>query len=571
MKLRNALLAGWGLLLTAGPAVAQARADALQPVQTISLGAHGTVGGTVALPNHNLVLLLTDAVSPDITAQCLAPDGHTLWKTTLTRLQHPIDKGVGLVDMRRIALGTSAKADKQLQKEKLEAMLNPVNAFTDGNDLVLAEYLGGDAVKNYNKTASTKLTAGQVLVQRLNAQGTLTRFFFEPRPEPANKKTEAEILGRYADANGYVEVLRETNKREETTAFCAMHYDLKTKSVRREPLELPANPPTVGNMNNFRHWYQDWAYLGHRPNQTYFCRRTVVNGPKEKAGNQPITYQVHIADDQGALAGGFSTNLGLNKGTRPAYSGDMRCLGELNHIPTYFDQSMGKRYITYDEWDISSGATGSFYLDYRTGDVLIYGEYGQGDLPSMTDTDLYGFFERRYAADGRVLAQVQGPYSATMRDNKKKLSFKGYQFREARFHLDPLTNRSQYSFSPRSYTFSSANDYDDFNLFMDQDLKPAGYEFVSGKDRDKRTFTSVLYAQPFMLTTGNGLSQEVRIYEHPAKDDHPVYAALEKQRRASGADMPDYWFYLSPTGPATGLVVEQKLGIGGQLQVYTFQ
>ena len=559
------------LLLAAGPVRAQAP---LQAAQTISLGDKGSLAGTLSLPNHNVLLLLTDVVSLDITAQCLGPDGRTLWKTTLTRYQRLADRGVGLFDTRRIALGGDVKAEKQLKKDKVAARLDPVNVLTDGNEVVLAEYLGD--VKSLNKAGATPLREDQVFVQRLDEQGRLTKFLFEPRPAPDSKKVWTETLGRYADANGFVQVLRETDRRDKTVAFYAVHYDLSAKTVRREPLELPATPAPIGSMSKFRYWYQDWAYLGHRPNQTYFCRRTLVGAPKDKPGAQPLAYQVHIADDRGAPAGGFRTTLDLNKGTQAAYSGAMRSTGELYHIPDNYTPSGSN--FTYDGWQTTTGGFGSFYLDYPTGDVLIYGEYCEGSLPGELDKDLLGYFERRYAADGRVLAQVQGPYSAAMRDKKKRLSFKGYLYRQTRFHLDPLTGQSQYSFSPLqlagpgafSRSFEPQHLYgesDDFDLLMDRDLKPLRYDFLPGKDRDDRTYTAVAYPQPFKLTNR---ADEIRLYEHAAKDDHPVYAALEKKRRTAGPDAPDHWFYLSPTSPATGLVVEQKQALGGQLQVYTF-
>ena len=543
-------------------------AGPLQSVQSISLGEHAMLAGTLSLPNHNMVLLLTDAESFDITAQCLAPDGHTVWKTALKRFQRPTGSGY-MFDTRQIAIGREARDNKQLQKDKLAASLYPINVFTDGNSVVLAERLDEDSFKKQNKDKALK--DGQTFVQRLDEQGRLQAHLFDPRPAPESKKTAAITLGRYADASGYTEIVREANKREETLVFAAMHYDLGTHTVRREVLELPTTPEHIGGMNSFRHWYQEWAYLGHRPNQTYFCRRTLVDAaaPKQKAGNQPIVYQVHVADDQGGLAGGFSTTLGLNKGTRPYFSGMMPSPGEMNHIPLYFDQMQGKnRYVTYDEWDISSGGMGSFYLDYRTGDVLIYGEYGEGDLPEAgSQDDLLGFFERRYAPDGRVLAQVQGPYSEAMKAKKKKLSFKGYAYRSTRFHLDPLSGQSQFSFAAmRVY-----GNGEDFDLFMDKDLKPLRYDYLPGKDKDERTYTSVMYTQPFKLATTFASTDEIRLYEHAGKDDHPLYAALEKQRRTAPADAPDYWFHLCPTGPATGLVVEQKRPLGGSLQVYTFQ
>ncbi|HEX8326589.1 MAG TPA: hypothetical protein VF629_03530 [Hymenobacter sp.] len=558
------------LLAGASNAVAQQKpAPApLQSVQSISLGEHAMLAGTLVLPNHNTVLLLTDAVTFDITAHCLAPDGRTVWKTALNRYQRPLGSNL-LFDTRDIAIGREARENKQLQKDKLAASLYPVNVLTDGNTVVLVERLDEDALKKLNKAKSLKLKDGQTYVQRLDEQGRLAQHLFEPRPEAESKKTDAITLGRYVDANGYVEVVRETNKREETLVFCQMRFDLNTKTVRREPLDLPATPEHVSGMSQFRHWYQEWAYLGHRPNQTYFCRRTLVSGaPKEKPGRQPLTYQVHITDDRGAPTGGFSTTLVLNKGTRPYYSGPMPNPGELNHIPLYFEQSQGKnRYVTYDEWEISTGGIGSFYLDYATGDVLVYGEYGAGELPDMSGGDLQGFFMRRYATDGRALAQVQGPYSEAMRAKKKKASFQGGIYRNTRFHLDPLTGQSQFSFSPLRVYGNS----EDFDLFMDKDLKPLRYDYLPGKDKDERTYTSVKYAQPFKLTTTFDGTDDVRLFEHADKTDPPVYAALEKRRRTAAAGTADYWFHLSPTGGTSGLVVEQNRPLGGNLQVYTFQ
>ncbi|MFC6223761.1 hypothetical protein ACFP2F_10955 [Hymenobacter artigasi] len=542
-------------------------AGPLQAAQSIALGEHAMLAGTLSLPNHNMVLLLTDAESFDITAQCLAPDGHTVWKTGLKRFQRLAGSGY-MFDTRQMAFSRTARDNKQLQKDKLAAALYPVNVFTDGNRVVLAERLDEDSFKKQNKDKALK--DGQMFVQRIDEKGGLQAHLFDPRPGPESKKTEANTLGRYADATGYAEVVRETNKREETLVFATMHYDLGTNAVRREVLELPATPEHVGGMNSFRHWYQEWAYLGHRPNQTYFCRRTVtsVAAPKEKAGNQPIVYQVHIADDQGGLAGGFSTTLGLNKGTRPMNSGYMPSPGEMNHIPFNFSASQGKSYVTYDEWDVSCGGMGSFYLDYRTGDVLVYGEYGEGELPEMRDDgDLLGFFERRFAPDGHVVAQVQAPYSEAMKAKKKKASFRGYSYRSTRFHVDPLTGQHQFSFAPvRLY-----GNGEDFDLFLDSELKPLRYDYLPGKDKDERTYTSVMYTQPFKLATTFNSTDEIRFYEHAGKTDHPVYAALEKQRRTAPVDAPDHWFHLCPTGPATGLVVEQKSALGGSLQVYTFQ
>jgi hypothetical protein len=564
MKKTYLLLAS--LLLTGGVARAQTSASLLRPAQTIELGPHATVGGTIALPNHNLVLLLTDSESLDIVAQCLAPDGHTLWKTALTRFGRS-EYSAYMLDTRDIAIGATARENKQLKKEKIFASLFPVNVLTDGNDVVLSEYVFASDVKRQPKNNPNNLQEGQRFVQRLDEQGRLTKHLFEPSPAPESKKIEVNTLARYAEASGYAEVVREINAREETTTFYTVHYDLGTKATRREPLVLPATQEIKGGIINFyRHWYQGWAYLGHRPGQTYFCRRTVVSTPKDKPGTLPVTYQVVIINDQGGAPSGFSTTINLNPGTQPAYSGDTPTPGEMNHIPVYYDMAKGKSYVRYDEWDTSSGGFGSFYLDHRTGDVLVYGEYGKGDLPEDGRLDLFGFFMRRYSATGQPLAQSQVPYTDAMRAFKRRASFTGYPERQTRFHADPLTGGYQFTTSTLP-TYSLNDSYD---LYLDHELQLLRYDHPTDKPKADPMLTHIVYAQPFELATHFDTMRDIRIFEHAAPTDLPIYAALEKQRRTATQEMPDYQFHLSPTGPSTGLVVEQPLGIGGSLRVYTF-
>lgn len=557
-----------GLLLATGTAAAQAPTEALRPAQTIALGAHGSLGTTIALSNHNTVLLLTDAESPDMLAQCLAPDGRTLWKTTLTRFgradYNSFQDGKPL-----LTIGREASEDRQLQKVKAAANLYPINVFTDGNEVVFAEAIYDDAIRQQGRKGAVKLVEGQLHVQRLDEQGRLTKHLFSPRPAPESKKIKAVTLGRYADAAGYAEVVREVNARLETTTFYTLHYDLKSQATRREPLALPANPEQPGQLSSFKHWYQDWAYLGHRPGQTYFCRRTLVSGSQEKAGRQPLTYQVLIADDHGAAThGGFSTTLDLAKGTRPAHSGYMPSSGELNHIPAYFSQSQGPNwgYVTLDTWATTTGGMGSFYLDYGTGDVLVLGEYGEGDLPEAKELELGGFFMRRYAPGGQALAQAQVPYTEAMRAYKRRASFKSHPNRQTYFHADPLTGGYQFTFS----TLAPYGNNETYNLYLDREFNLLRYDHPTDKSKNEPVLTAITFTQPFDLTTNFDSTNDVRVYEHADKSDLPVYTALEKQRRPAGPGMPDYWFHLSPTGPGTGLVVEQPQAIGGSLRVYTF-
>ena len=515
------------------------------------------------LPNHNTVLLLTNSESSEVVAQCLAPDGRTLWKTSLLRFGQAEQGARPLLD--NLGLSREAQTTSQLQQEKVAAALYPLRVFTDGNEVLVAEHISEEVTKKLAKAGTASLQECQTYVQRLDEQGALTKHLFEPRSMPAAKRIESLRLAGYADANGYVEVVRETDAQAGSVAFCTMHYDLKTNSIRREPLELPTTPEHTGSLGQFRHWYQEWAYLGHRPNQTYFCRRTLVNSATEKPGKQPITYQVYIADDHGqATPGGFSTTLDLSKGTVPMYSGAMPSYGELTHIPRYYVQQAASSSITYDEWDTSAGGLGSFYLDRSTGEVLIFGEYGKGGLPVVDSRpELQGFFERRYATDGQLVAQLQTPYSEEMRAKKKNLSFKGHPDRQLRFYFDPLTGQSRYSFSLRPSSSES------FSLLIDRDLKMQRYEY--SLNTSGHIYTNIQFAESFCAYDPDGSTANLHTYEHATKEDLPVYAALENRRLAAGANLLNHKFYLSASSPSTGLVIEQPQGIGGTLNVYTFQ
>ena len=566
---------GLATLLLAGTALAQ-QAGLPKPTQSITLDDHTTVGGVVTLSNQNTVLLLTNSAKPDVVAQCLAPDGRTVWTTLLLRHQRVAFNAGHLLDNRQIAVGQPARDRKQLAKEMTAANLGPVNVFTDGNDVVLAEVIGADAAKESAKSGSTRLTTNQVFVQRLDAQGHLTQHMFEPPAAPESRKIEVCTLGRYADTAGYVEVVRELNTREETTTFYLQHYDLTNRTLRREPVVLPATPKQPTNMF-LRHWYQDWTFLGHRPGQTYFSRRTLEGGPKAKPGDLPTNFQVFVVDDHGATAAsGFHTTLELTKGTHPTYSGRVPGLGGANHIPFYFDMTQGKSYIRMDEYEVSSGGVGGLYLDHATGDVIVYGEYALGDVFVDSGTKLDGVFMRRYTADGRVAASMQLPYTPEMRAYGNAGIFRGGLYRYIRFHADPLTGQYQFVITnvpPRHSDDGYIPHYGQnqtYTFYFDQALNLQRYDHPDSKRKDEPVYTSVHFAHSTYVTSNFSSAHNVRTYEHAGPADLPVYVALERLIHATPGDAEQHYFYLSPIGSSKALVVEKPLGIGGKLNVYTF-
>ena len=365
------------LLGTAGRVAAQAPATVpLHLVQTIALDPNAALGGTIRLPNHNTVLFITDTEHASMQAQCLAPNGHTLWETTVRRYQRPRQEGL---------LGNALTSTRQMDASQMReaASMLPVSVFTEGNNVLVVERIDASAVKKLPK--DTPFAAGQVYVQRLDEQGQIATASF-PAPPAATTEAEqsAETVGRYADARGFVEIVRETafiGKKERLQRFYLLHYDLGTTAPRREPLTLPPTVWLTGSWDMFRLWYQDWAYLGHRPNQTYFCRRTLVNSAKDKAGQQPLVFQIYVVDDLGNVApGGFSTALGLAKGTIPIYCGQIPNYGELDYAVRRFTATSNVTGdISYDSW--ATTAVGSFYLDHATGDVSFLANTAKATCP----------------------------------------------------------------------------------------------------------------------------------------------------------------------------------------------
>ena len=248
------------LLSTAGRVAAQAPATVpLHLVQTIELAPNAALGGTIRLPNHNTVLFITDTDRAAMRAQCLAPNGHTLWETTVRRYQRPRQEGL---------LGNTLTSTEQMDAGQVRqaASLLPLSVLTEGNNVLVVERIDASAVKKLPK--DSPLAAGQVYVQRLSEQGQLTSATFAP-PPPITMEAEetAQTVGRYADAGGFVEIVRETafiGKKERVQRFFLLHYDLGTTTPRREPLILPPSPWIASNWDMFGQWNQDWAYLGHR-------------------------------------------------------------------------------------------------------------------------------------------------------------------------------------------------------------------------------------------------------------------------------------------------------------------
>ena len=480
------------------------------------------------LANHNTVLLLTNTQTPTVHVQCLTPTGQPAWEADLDRYQQ---RGLGfayaLFSPLQGKLLTRQPKDFREREATSKALdLDPLEVFTTGNEVLLVERIREEVAKK--QPTGSSLVAGQLHIHHLDEGGRLTTTVFAPRPTPESRKITSEVLGSYAEAGGFAEIVREVDKREAVPSFFVHHYDLRTKAMRREPLALPAPPKEVKDIA-WDLWYRDWTYLGHRANQTYFYRLTLTDAdqPKQSAGDRPVAYQVYIADDQGAAAGGFTTLLGLPKGLISLYAGKTDPTGEARYIPELvFMTNRGQ----VDTWKITVSGFGAVQLDPMTGDVLIFGEFGQGTGISPDTRELTGIFGRRYSAQGQTLASVEHLYTKAFQADKPRYLFKGgggATNRSYSYLLDPLDGQSHYGLSHIGSNYALIAD-----LSFDKSLKPL-HQQSNPFEADKNALTTtVLYAEPHWLYKFTDTKllhsyRAVRSYEHAAPTDLPIYAALE--------------------------------------------
>jgi len=562
MKAIYYLLVAAGLAGATQLARAQAPAALPTPARSIGLAPHDALCGAVQLANHNTLLLVANLDNNKVQVQCLAPDSHTAWQAQLLHRQRVVHNEL---DFTRLLADMGSKGAQQTQaKEALElaAQLTPMKLYTCNNQLFAVEKLTQEAYDGLTKEEATHFAPGQLWLQRVDEQGQVTAGACAPRPSPASPKNIVTEIAHFAEGDAYYEVVSETNVREETEQFFMDRYDLAGKHTR-QALSLPPAPPTPGKWSGYMYWDSGWNCLGHRPGQTYLFRRVLTTSDKQKPGNQPLTYQVLVLDNSGTATGGFATTLGLQADTGPAYSGPMLGVSEQTHVA--HTSNDGK--ITFDSWEVATGGFGNFYLDYATGEVLIYGEFNHETTPKIAfSSEVNGFFARRYSPQGQVTQQVQYLYGKDMhKDNGG--DFTTRLARSCEFAIDPLTERLIFSFRQANLM----NRGDRFTLFFDKNLANPHYSHdgTSPMQQYQHPYPEVLYPGPAWLRTSGSRSHERRTYAHADPTDAPAYAALEQlSKQAAVTPESTYELYLTPTAPGKALVVERPQLVGGTLRVF---
>lgn len=528
-----------------------------KPVQTIALSAQSALSGTVRLANRRTVLFLADAEGPKVHLVALGADGRTAWETDVVRYQHSVLSKRNFFDYRPNWSGSY----EAYLRELMPTVLEPLDVLTDGDEVYTVERLQAAAFKK--NSAASPLRENQLVVQRVTADGKVSRATFDAPPVPA-RGTEAYTLGRYAENGAYVTLVREDSDKGRRKAFFLDRHDLGTQAVRRDPLVLPETPEAEARV------YNDWAYLGHRPNQTYLFRR-VANRSKQPFGRMPMEYEVAVLNSAGSQVGGFSTTLSLGKGTGPVYSaGLMPCLLEQAHVPHLLTAHHSSDYAfesyseLVDDWNISTGIFGDFYLDYATGDVLVFGEFGPHPLPSVArNTERQGTFLYRFAPDGTLLQRQQNPYSKDVVKAQGQANKGAWENRRLYFLQDPFS---------KQITLSFAGDGGRANLYFDETLAYKKHDFEAAKERQQAPVTTVLFtASSWVYKPWQGHRNEKTSYLHATAGDAPVYARLEALRQAAGNPFPNHQFYVTPFPDNSALAVERAQLQGGSLRVYRIQ
>ncbi|GAB3833233.1 hypothetical protein [Hymenobacter jeollabukensis] len=527
-----------------------------QPVQTITLDPQTGLSAAVSLPNRTTVVFMVSTATPQVHAVGLGADGRTLWQKDLPRYQQT----AGYYDSPRLprynVIGPGK--DEEFRRQQASVQLEPMDVFTDGNEVYTVEAIRLGVAKKL--LAANGLSENSVVVQRLGGGGELTRVVFEAPP----RKTAVRTLGRYAEGGAYVELVREEGKGD-AQAFYTERYDLQTRAIQRTPLTLPETPAAAARV------YNDWAYLGHRPNQTYLFRR-VGSKNREAFGRQPLEYQVLTLDNAGAATGGFTTTLALPKGSSPVYSaGLMPSLLEQTHVPraiTVAHQSNFdplKRYDeTLDEWNISTGIFGDFYLDYATGDVLLFGEYGPYALPTLArGATRQGSFIYRFGPDGKLQQQGLHAYSKEEIKAQDQANEGMWQNRRLHFLYDPFTQAPVLSF---------AGDGGYASLYYDQDLAFQRSGLLLRKASQQILVTNVKFASgSWVYKPWQGNRPETKSFGPGEATGAPVYAQLAALRRAAGAPYPYHQLFVSAFADRSALVLEQPQVLGGAVRVYALK
>jgi hypothetical protein len=163
-----------------------------------------------------------------------------------------------------------------------------------------------------------------------------------------------------------------------------------------------------------------------------------------------------------------------------------------------------------------------------------------------------------------VLAQSQTVYSRALRKGKADNFFEGSSLRFCRFVPEPVNGGYQFGISPVRILGSRLGSLD---FYFDATMKFQRTDYHDPKGDEQRLFTQVLYLEP-TWNYSNSAQRIVRAYDHALPADGPVYASLEKLRRAAGPKTPDHQFLLSAPPPGTALVIERRQLLGGSLRVF---
>lgn len=537
------------------------------PIRSIPLNANESLGGAVRLTNVNTVALLVTSAGEKsyVRALTLKPDGATAGEARLEMVQQPTNTPIRPV------------VEDKLEKDYRERVskLHPLDVYTSGNDVYFVETLTKKGLKWSNKTDSFK--EGQLVLQHLDEQGKIAKRIFDATPLQKERSllvgsTDYNEIAHYGGGDTFYVVTEKYEPKTKTRSHTLESYNLTTGSFQQTNLQLPPTPDRKASYPA----YNAWRYLGHLPNRNYFVRNLVSHSRDEKPYEKyTLDYEVIVLSDIGEKITGFVKMIDLPEGLFVGYSGFLPALVEQNYPPAGFAVTKTIEYSSCDWVDdiflMTTGALGEFYLDYATGNVLIYGEYAKRKPIAFHAWDgvpLYGFFAFEFTTTGEVVRKAQIPYPPDM-TKKNSDDFLGSNSRYCTFNVEPVSGNLEFVFRQ-----AKVRDRDRvYHLVLQRDFTRPDF---AAEQFDKIFLKQMINEAQQLRLIGlvfiekyGGRKLETRLFKTypPNAQEPPLYEQV-RQLHQQKPEKDEQALYLMGIGNGKALVLEHTGKQGGTFNVY---
>ena len=524
-----------------GPPGALAAAPT-KPVNTVAIGADEKLRATLTLANHNTLLFFPTLNSPDVRVVALQPNGQKAWESTLTKAQVAKVAKAGIVDLRDRTMTT----------------IKPLLLTSAGSKAYVLERIVDDG------GAAVGLPRHTLVVQQIDEAGHITaRKFLVPAPAA---KTDRYILTTFAEDGVVYVLIKEENKREETSQFFLERCELSTGKFTQTALDLPKPSP----VKHAAEFYRDWVFGGLGAGQAYFLRAVKGDNPKADARETPIEFEVKRVGLDGRTTSSYLTALHKNLPAGTYAQGGTRYPHYVHaHVPDMQETSRA----FYDVYDVSTGGNADFYVDAATGNCQFVGQYSDQlfDGRSSVGPSL-GTFVQRYGPEGTLLKAVSTPYVGLAGFKPEQLKFSASGYLLANVLCNPETQDLTLSYWTKDHFVVS-------NYNAQLVAQPVQFVLHPKRKPEERIGSQhVSWSGPESLFSyAHGAVQQRLLVDALVASPIGLYRTVGQlvDRQITAANQQkskqEYDYTVSPTGPASALVLEAPEEAGGQISVYAVQ